>query len=75
MFTDLKAELAKVEGAVRSAFGETTANVGKAKSTVQVVDAEALTAFDGVLAAAKKAEATVKSNLQDVRGALERLLT
>lgn len=75
MFSDLKAELAKVEGAVRSAFVDTKANAAKAKAAIAGVDAEAMKAFDSVDSAAKKAEATVRSNLRDVRSALERLLT
>lgn len=75
MFEDLKAELGKSEGVVRSAFGDVKAATGKQKTQVQTLDAELLGPFDRLVAAATKAETTVRSRLAEVRTAVERLIT
>lgn len=75
MFAELKAEVVKVESAVKSAFGDTKAGVAGQKTALQTIDSEAKRAFDGVEAEAKKAEATVRAKIREVRSALERLVT
>lgn len=75
MFEDLKSELSKLESAVQTAFSETKGGVAQQKTLIETLDADLLSPFDRLEAAAKKAESMVKSRLDDVRAAVERLVT
>ncbi len=75
MFEEVKAELGKVEGVIKGAFGDVKTAITKQKTLVQTLDADLLSAYDKLGAAAKKAETSVKSRLTDVRSSVEKLIT
>jgi len=75
MFSELEAEIAKMEASVRRAFTDVEAEIAALRARVAAIDAGLLASFDRSQALATSVETTVKGRLADVRAAVDRVIT